>query len=114
MVFPARTHSFGYTLNDGAAVDLFVLDTNVLASEPAQLQWLKKGLERSDATHQIVLGHHPLHSYGLHVDQKHLQQLLLPLLERHASPYLCGHEDDQQVLRSDDGPASGDASGHRN
>ena len=103
MVFPARTYSFGYTLNDGTAVDFFVLDTNVLASEAAQLEWLKKGLERSDATHKIVMGHHPLHSYGLHGDQKHLQQLLLPLLERHASAYLCGHEHDQQVLRSDGG-----------
>lgn len=103
MVFPARSYSFGYVLNDGVAVDLFVLDTTVLASDAAQLSWLKNGLEKSDAAHKIVIGHHPLHSYGLHGDQKHLQTLLLPLLEKHASAYLCGHEHDQQVLRSDGG-----------
>jgi tartrate-resistant acid phosphatase type 5 len=103
MVFPARSYSFGFTLKDGTAIDFFVLDTNVISSEPQQLTWLKRGLERSDAAFKIVVGHHPLHSYGLHGDQKHLQQLLLPLLEKHASAYVCGHEHDQQVLRSDGG-----------
>lgn len=103
MVFPARSYSFGYTLKDGTNIDFFVIDSNVVASDPAQLAWLRRRLEGSDAAYKIVVGHHPLFSYGLHGDQAHLQQLLLPLLEKHADAYVCGHEHDQQVLRSDGG-----------
>lgn len=100
---PSRYYSFGFELADQTAVDLFVLDTSVICSEPEQLTWLKEKLEASDAKYKLVYGHHPMHSYGLHGDQPHLQKVLLPLLEKHASAYLCGHEHDQQVLQSDGG-----------
>lgn len=103
MVFPSRYYCAGYDLKDGTTVDVFVLDTSVIASEPEQLRWLAEGLKTSQATRRIVVGHHPLHSYGLHGDQRHLQLLLLPLLEKHADLYVCGHEHDQQVLESDGG-----------
>ena len=100
---PSRYYSFGFELADKTAVDLFVLDTSVICSEPEQLAWLAEKLEASDAKYKLVYGHHPMHSYGLHGDQPHLQKVLLPLLEKHASAYLCGHEHDQQVLQSDGG-----------
>lgn len=103
VVLPSRYYRFGFELEDHTAIDFFVLDTSVISSEPEQLAWLREQLSSSDAKYKLVYGHHPMHSYGLHGDLPHLQKLLLPLLEKHASAYLCGHEHDQQVLQSDGG-----------
>jgi tartrate-resistant acid phosphatase type 5 len=96
-VMPSRYYQMEHTFDGGRAA-FFVLDTTVLSSDPEQLKWLKRELERSDADYNIVIGHHPIGSHGPHLDLPHLEDDLLPLLKEHADLYISGHEHDQQLL----------------
>ncbi len=85
------------------AVALFVLDTDELLSDRSsrrrQLRWLDSALAVTTATVKIVVGHHPLRSYGLYGDTKLLVEQLKPILDRHGVMlYLCGHDHDIQVI----------------
>lgn len=85
------------------AVALFVLDTDELLSDRSsrrrQLRWLDSALAVTTATVKIVVGHHPLRSYGLYGDTKLLVEQLKPILDRHGVMlYLCGHDHDVQII----------------
>lgn len=85
------------------AVALFVLDTDVLLSDRSsrrrQLRWLDSALAVTTATVKIVVGHHPLRSYGLYGDTEVLVEQLKPILDRRGVMlYLCGHDHDIQVI----------------
>ncbi|MCX7937354.1 MAG: metallophosphoesterase [Chlorobi bacterium] len=92
------------TVSAGAnVVALFVLDTDSLLSNDAnrmrQLQWLDSVLGNSSAGTRIVIGHHPLRSYGFYGDNRMLVEQLKPILDRHGVVlYLCGHEHDLQII----------------
>lgn len=90
-------------VSGGTSVMLFVLDTDSLLSDRAnrarQLRWLDSALSVSDATVRIVVGHHPVRSYGLYGDTRVLVEQLAPILDRHGvALYLCGHEHDLQIV----------------
>lgn len=85
------------------AVALFVLDTDELLSDRSsrlrQLRWLDSALAMTRATVSIVVGHHPLRSYGLYGDTKLLVEQLKPILDRRGVMlYLCGHDHDVQII----------------
>jgi 3',5'-cyclic AMP phosphodiesterase CpdA len=95
-------------------VHLFGLDTNAAMEfgEDAQLAWLKKGLEASDAPWKVVLGHHPFRSNGDHgnagsyegwshvpiVSGDALRHLFEDGLCGKADLYLAGHDHNRQLL----------------
>jgi tartrate-resistant acid phosphatase type 5 len=81
------------------AVQFFVLDTEQF--NEAQLEWLKKAISRSNAQWKIVLGHHPIYSYGQHGNTQELQRKLLPELKGKVDYYLAGHDHDLQVIAKD-------------
>jgi predicted phosphodiesterase len=95
-------------------VHLFGLDTNAAFQfgEHAQLEWLAKGLERTDAPWTVVLGHHPFRSNGNHGNAGAYEgwsgipyssgRSLLRLFEvglcGQADLYLAGHDHSRQLL----------------
>lgn len=97
VVMPARYYGFTYEFA-GRSADFFVLDTQVLEEDPAQLAWLAEKFGASTADYKIVLGHHPIHSGGSHGDTDYMKALVLPIIEGQAKLYASGHEHDQQVL----------------
>lgn len=101
LVMPSRYYQFSYRFG-GRSADFFVLDTTVLGSDDAQREWLQVRLQKSKADYRVVIGHHPLYSYGLHGSQPHIQELVLPQLKG-VDLYAGGHEHDLQVLENDDG-----------
>lgn len=90
-ILPARYYSFSKDV-----VDFFVIDTNDFHA--TQRAWLKEELKRSKAEWRVVVGHHPVFSYGEHGHTSGLKSLI-PMLEEHADFYLAGHDHDLQVLR---------------
>jgi hypothetical protein len=76
-----------------SSVQYFVIDSNSFARDKAQQQWLEKRLSGSKAPCKIVLGHHPIHSSGVHGSSSGLKKTLEPLLIRHrVTLYLAGHD----------------------
>jgi hypothetical protein len=65
----------------------------------AQLEWLERSLQDSDAPIKVVYGHYPLYSEGAKMDseklacQTALERILSPILERNrVDLYISGHE----------------------
>jgi tartrate-resistant acid phosphatase type 5 len=97
-----RMPSDVYSLTIGD-LKILALNTNVLDSSQAQLDWLKKELENSQARWNLVMGHKPIHSYGYHGDTDFMTALVLPHLCGRADLYLSGHDHNLQVLKADCG-----------
>jgi tartrate-resistant acid phosphatase type 5 len=97
-----RMPSDVYSLTIGD-LKILALNTNVLDSSPAQVDWLKKELGNSQARWNLVMGHKPIHSYGYHGDTDFMTSLVLPLLCGQADLYLSGHDHNLQVLQADCG-----------
>jgi len=97
-----RMPSDVYSLTIGD-LKILALNTNVLDSSQAQVDWLKKELGNSQARWNLVLGHKPIHSYGYHGDTDFMTALVLPLLCGRADLYLSAHEHNLQVLKADCG-----------
>jgi|GEM_PF-1589435 len=100
LTMPGRYYSYSYAFGDKTA-KFFTLDTNTLISDDKQQAWLESALKNSDADFNIIVGHHPILSDGAHGDQAHFQDKLLPLVDKYADLYVCGHEHDQQILLTD-------------
>ena len=49
-----------------ATVEFIALDTDVLADDPDQLDWINQTLRESTADWIIPFGHHPVYSTGKH------------------------------------------------
>jgi tartrate-resistant acid phosphatase type 5 len=114
---PARYYTQSMITPDGAAVDLFFLDTTPLISgyrnrkedalranalsqdDAAQLRWLEGALAASKAPWKLAFGHHPVFSGGEHGDSKDLVAKLRPMLEKYGvQAYVCGHDHDLQHI----------------
>ena len=80
-----------YKFNKGD-VDFFVLDSTYMA--PAQVEWLKKELEGSNAEWKIAYMHHPIYSSGeRHGSEMDLRALIEPLfLQNGVDVVFAGHE----------------------
>ncbi len=68
-----------------------------------QYQWLEHGLMNSTALRKIIVGHHPLWTFGEHVheDNDKMLQDIPELMERYnVESYLCGHDHNLQYVTS--------------
>ena len=104
---PARFYAVrGEEQGLGDLVDLFILDTQPIVHGKAgaqdQLAWLQRTLVASRARWKLVLGHHPIRSYGPHGGAPALAARLGPILKAHgAHAYVCGHDHSLQHLRDE-------------
>lgn len=92
-------------------VDIIVVDSSVIASDPEQQDWIaktveasleKESLEKESGNHcprwRVLVSHHPLQSYGYHGDENEFLQTLLEKPLRNIDLVLSGHEHDVQFL----------------
>jgi hypothetical protein len=84
-------------------VEFFVLDSTYMS--PAQLDWLKDALPKSDAKWKIPYMHHPLYSSGeKHGSETDLRTLIEPLfLANGVDLVLAGHEHFYERLKPQQG-----------
>lgn len=66
-----------------------------------QYTWLEIGLSSSTASRRIIVGHHPLWTFGEHVDERNSD--MLSHLERlmrlySVESYICGHDHNLQYI----------------
>ncbi len=105
---PQRYYSLEISHKDWV-MDCFALDTSTLACDHQQMSWFNEKVKQSclkakndKRKHwRIIMGHHPLVSYGFHHEENEfLIQLLGKPLE-YIDLYCAGHEHDMQLIRSD-------------
>lgn len=99
---PARYYTFEKNFS-GVTVEFFVLDTDALKNgDPTeQVAWFKKALAGSKAHWKIVIGHHPIRSYGSHGEERVMVKSIKPLLDQYGvQVFLCGHEHDLQCIKN--------------
>jgi hypothetical protein len=91
-----------YKFSEGG-VDFFALDSTYMA--PAQVEWLKKELEGSNADWKIAFMHHPIYSSGeRHGSELDLRALIEPLfLEHGVDVVFAGHEHFYERLKPQQG-----------
>jgi predicted phosphodiesterase len=91
-----------YTVRKGD-VEFFVLDSTYFS--PAQLEWLKEELSKSDAKWKIPYMHHPIYSSGeRHGSEIDLRALVEPLFVEHGVDVVfAGHEHFYERLKPQNG-----------
>jgi len=69
-----------------------------------QLSWLEAELPKhTDSTWILVIGHHPIRSYGHYGNNAWLLSNVRPLLNQgRVDAYICGHDHDQQLIKYPD------------
>ena len=90
------------TGTSGATVAVICLDTQMILQKKdgwkAQLDWLEKTMdEQKDQTWRIVIGHHPMRSYGHYGDQAWMLKHVRPRIQG-ADLYAAGHDHDLQII----------------
>jgi acid phosphatase len=88
-------------------IRLMGLDTQVLMKNSAerkrQLDWFTSELRTTRPRWTIVIGHHPLRSYGHYGDQTWLLDLIKKPMDANDVPfYCCGHDHDLQIIKHPD------------
>ncbi len=101
---PSRTWSKEFTVDSVTKVSFLALDTTPLLQKKEgwkeQLTWLESTLSASTAQKTIVVGHHPLRSYGHYGDSDFLVKNVKPILDQYrVALYCCGHEHDVQAIK---------------
>jgi predicted phosphohydrolase len=109
--FPSLYYHFLKPAPDGATVEFFMIDSQVLANDDSelasygrkvdleQLAKIERWLRTSTATWKIMFGHHPI--YHNKNENDFLVKRLVPLLEKyHVAAYISGHLHSFQHLRS--------------
>src|SRR6185436_3776479 len=84
-------------------VEFFVLDSSYVT--PAQVDWLKDALQKSDAKWKIPYMHHPLYSSGAkHGSEVDLRILVEPLFQQYGVDVIfAGHEHFYERLKPQQG-----------
>ncbi|PNH10100.1 Purple acid phosphatase 8 [Tetrabaena socialis] len=125
------TRTFPMRTNASASLDILFLDTNPIIyqygsrafasflygitaqdgdSVKAQLQQQLNASSASGSAWRLVVGHHPVRSYGKHCTQVGAYDcedmaFLRPWLERYrVAAYINGHDHDQQLIKAPDDP----------
>jgi tartrate-resistant acid phosphatase type 5 len=101
---PGQTWSKQFDVSAVTKLTLVALDTTPIMQQADgwkdQLVWLDRTLSVTQGL-RIVVGHHPIRSYGHYKDQAHLLKHVKPILDRHnVNLYCCGHDHDLQVIRN--------------
>lgn len=101
-IMPSQYFVQTLTGTSGATVALICLDTQMLLQKKTgwkdQLAWLEQSMaEQASATWKIVVGHHPMRSYGHYGDQDWMLKQVRPLMKG-ADLYACGHDHDLQII----------------
>lgn len=102
--FPSLFYNFSKAINsDGDSLDFVVIDSQLLRLYPdslGQKQWVDSVCANSEAKWKIMLGHHPLYSYGYHGSNTVLQGLLeSDLNDNSFDLLLSGHDHDMQHIK---------------
>lgn len=84
---------------------LFCLDTQQILQKTSgwkdQLAWLENELTKCNTPWKVVVGHHPMRSYGHYQDQAWMLEHVKPLLDSaRVQAYLCGHDHDLQIVKN--------------
>ncbi|MCU0329577.1 MAG: metallophosphoesterase [Candidatus Kapabacteria bacterium] len=107
---PARYYRTDLTVSGETKLAVLALDTQAILQKMdgwrEQLSWFDREMESvKDMRWKVVVGHHPIRSYGHYGDQPWLLKAVGPTMERYgAHAYLCGHDHDLQLVRN---PADG-------
>jgi len=85
-------------------VTFICLDTQMILKQNQgwldQLSWLEKTLSETTSAFKVIVGHHPMRSYGHYQDQAFMLKNVKPLLESYgAQAYVCGHDHDMQIIQ---------------
>lgn len=101
---PGRNWRKNVVVDGVTNLSILALDTTPIMQGASgwqqQLSWLDASLATEPAAVPVVVGHHPLRSYGHYGDSSVLVKHLKPLLDRHGVRlYLCGHDHDIQLIR---------------
>lgn len=101
---PGRTWMHDFKGRDETVMTVFGLDTQALLTRSEgwkdQMRWLETMLVECKSTWKVVVGHHPLRSYGYYGDQAYMINYVKPLLDTYGvHMYLCGHDHDLQVIK---------------
>lgn len=92
-----------YTWSAASDIAYFMLDTQMIMQKKAaeQILWFDKAMTQSQARWKIVVGHHPMRSYGHYGDSQPLLRDIKPIMEKYgAQLYLCGHDHDIQWIKN--------------
>ena len=101
-IMPDRYFVRTLTGSSGATIAVICLDTQMILQKKDgwkdQLAWLEKTMdEQKDQTWRIVIGHHPMRSYGHYGDQDWMLKQVRPLMKG-ADVYAGGHDHDLQII----------------
>jgi len=104
---PGRTWCKDIPAGAAAGASILGIDTTPMVQGASgwkeQLTWLDQTLSARSGRATMVVGHHPLRSYGHYGDTSVLVKNLKPLLDKHSvKAYMCGHEHDMQLVRNPD------------
>jgi hypothetical protein len=112
--FPNEYHSHSFTAEDGATIDIIMIDTGPLAGRSNKLEgeegyfdplpekpkadaadqwtWIENTIKASTADFVLVTGHYPVYSVCEHGPTASLVTNLRPLLIEANAQYMCGHD----------------------
>lgn len=102
-VMPGRYYHHTVSGAEGAAIEVIAIDTQQLLQRhdgwKQQMEWLSRVLQQKTTAWRIVVGHHPLRSYGHYGDTPWLVNNVLPILRAgNVHVYASGHDHDQQIV----------------
>lgn len=94
-----------YSRTFGGVVEVFFLDSNTMANDREQLEWLKRSLDESTARWKVVAMHHPLYATARRKrESRSLTLLLGPIFSaKGVDIAVSGHNHLYERLRPIDG-----------
>lgn len=125
-IFPSKYHAHSFTADDGATIDIILIDTVDLSSlslakskeekgffdplpeqplskDQTQWTWIEEQLKSSKADYILVGGHYPVYSVCEHGPTSTLVTNLRPLLMQYGAHYVAGHDHCMEHLKESTG-----------
>lgn len=103
---PSAFYDKNFPLNSqGDSLGLIVIDSKALlvnASNMNQIEWIGDKAQNLETNWKIMIGHHPLYSYGYHGQNTTMKLLVEELLyENEFDMYIAGHDHDMQHIKTE-------------